>query len=110
MHDMLVILAIKPLFDNPMSKHSVGAYMELHAKVGRSFWAVRSHETRRVLEGSTELHSQLETSPPNHLNSSNLALLGSITKTGQYRAAFRLFLGYFNKQSLLFLTLLRNRL
>jgi hypothetical protein len=49
---------IKPLFEKSMSKHSVGAYIELHANVGRSFWAVHSSDTRRGSDGT-------DISPPN---------------------------------------------
>ncbi|KAL4893403.1 hypothetical protein BDV59DRAFT_178144 [Aspergillus ambiguus] len=54
--------SIKPLFEKPMSKHSVGAYIELHAKVGRSFWAIHPRDTRRGSEGSTDSHPHLEKS------------------------------------------------
>lgn len=48
-----------------MSKHSVGAYMELHANVGRSFWAIHSHDNRKGSEDSTDPYSHLDISPLN---------------------------------------------
>ncbi|PKY05128.1 hypothetical protein P168DRAFT_146251 [Aspergillus campestris IBT 28561] len=48
-----------------MSKHSVGAYMELHANVGRSFWAVHSSNTRRDSESSAAHQPHSDTSSPN---------------------------------------------
>ncbi|KAL5366544.1 hypothetical protein BJX96DRAFT_170018 [Aspergillus floccosus] len=57
--------SIKPLFGKPICKHSVGAYIELHANVGRSFWAVHSHDTTNGSEGLTDPHSLLDISPPN---------------------------------------------
>ena len=41
--------SLEPLFDKHLSKHSVGAYMQLYREVGQSFHAVHFNSTQQVL-------------------------------------------------------------
>ena len=40
--------SLEPLFDKHLSKHSVGAYMQLYREVGQSFHAVHLKSTQQV--------------------------------------------------------------
>lgn len=41
--------SLMPLFDKHLSKHSVGAYMQLHREAGKGFCAVRPEEIAEVI-------------------------------------------------------------